>query len=554
MGLQIKVDRSGMPRSNWYGVYVISGIRHVITLPVPIEGNPPASLRVGDTGDSTFEKSRKKAQKALNAHVAEDRQKGRADHLTERLIASKTGRAVEYVKIADLAARWRTMGREMPPSERYLAACDAVFSRFTTFARNAKPPATYLYDVTQKQAAAYVEDLQGTFSRKTCRDHVKLLRRTFAAFLPVGAANPFAAFVGRRSNGDGGTVHRKPFTALELTRLLKAAREDSFLYPLVVTAACTGMRRGDVCRLRWQDVDLAAGMVTVKTSKTGAQVEIPIFPPLREILVACKDNDSKYVFPQASLMMEGRPNPDFCEGDDEAKRYLEKPNSSGLTWRFKALVARTFADEESRPDSPPPDPATILTEGLAAIDCMSEGKRRDHTRDTFMRYMAGASVRQIAKETGASKPSVSGWLSDVSGMIGKPVVRNRTGMDIKSGINQHTRVAREKGHGQRSASIRDWHALRATWVTLALSAGVPMELVRRVTGHATVEIVLKYYFRPGREQFKAVLAGALPDVLTGRKTETPTASEELNELAGKIADGTITEKDKARLRKLAAII
>lgn len=81
-----------------------------------------------------------------------------------------------------------------------------------------------------------------------------------------------------------------------------------------------------------------------------------------------------------------------------------------------------------------------------------------------------------------------------------------------------------------------------------------MELVRRVTGHATVEIVLKYYFRPGREQFKAVLAGALPDVLTGRKTETPTASEELNELAGKIADGTITEKDKARLRKLAAII
>jgi hypothetical protein len=49
-----------------------------------------------------------------------------------------------------------------------------------------------------------------------------------------------------------------------------------------------------------------------------------------------------------------------------------------------------------------------------------------------------------------------------------------------------------------------------------ISAGVPVELVRRVTGHATVEVVLKHYFRPDREQFKAALLGAMPAVLTGR--------------------------------------
>ena len=36
----------------------------------------------------------------------------------------------------------------------------------------------------------------------------------------------------------------------------------------------------------------------------------------------------------------------------------------------------------------------------------------------------------------------------------------------------------------------------APWYALALAAGVPVELVRRVTGHATVETVLKHYFRP----------------------------------------------------------
>ncbi len=86
--------------------------------------------------------------------------------------------------------------------------------------------------------------------------------------------------------------------------------------------------------------------------------------------------------------------------------------------------------------------------------------------------------------------------------------------DIKSAMARVSRIDHDTG--QRAASIRDWHALRATWVTLALSAGVPVELVRRVTGHATVEVVLKHYFRPDREQFKAALTGALPEVLTGQ--------------------------------------
>ena len=47
-------------------------------------------------------------------------------------------------------------------------------------------------------------------------------------------------------------------------------------------------------------------------------------------------------------------------------------------------------------------------------------------------------------------------------------------------------------------------------------------VVRRVTGHATVDVVLKHYFRPDREQFRAALAGALPDVLTGGKTTKQT--------------------------------
>src|SRR2546428_202534 len=49
---------------------------------------------------------------------------------------------------------------------------------------------------------------------------------------------------------------------------------------------------------------------------------------------------------------------------------------------------------------------------------------------------------------------------------------------------------------------------------LALTAGVPLELVQKVTGHKTTDIVLKHYFQPGREDFRRALQSAMPKLLT----------------------------------------
>ena len=51
---------------------------------------------------------------------------------------------------------------------------------------------------------------------------------------------------------------------------------------------------------------------------------------------------------------------------------------------------------------------------------------------------------------------------------------------------------------------------------MALSNGVPIEIVRRVTGHRTAEIVMENYFRPGRVEFRRVLAANMPKALVGR--------------------------------------
>jgi len=56
-----------------------------------------------------------------------------------------------------------------------------------------------------------------------------------------------------------------PFSVEELKEFL-AVTKDEEMYPLFVTSALTGLRRGEVIALRWDDVDLKNRKITVKKS------------------------------------------------------------------------------------------------------------------------------------------------------------------------------------------------------------------------------------------------------------------------------------------------
>ncbi len=205
---------------------------------------------------------------------------------------------------------------------------------------------------------------------------------------------------------------------------------------------------------------------------------------------------------------------------------------------------------------------------------MSDTVKRERMLEVLRLYCAGKSVRHIETNVGCARATVSADLHAVEAWLGKPFMRGGTDRtDVKSAMARVSRIERDKG--QRAASVRDWHALRATWVTLALSAGVPVELVRRVTGHATVEVVLKHYSRPDREQFRAALT-ALPEVLTGKaetlkvgvgktlgqgegetgdggkRQEGSGKGGDLVALCGKVAAGVATKAETTRFKKLAA--
>jgi integrase len=297
------------------------------------------------------------------------------------------------------------------------------------------------------------------------------------------------------------------------------------------------MRRGDVCKLRWSDVDMQGGVVVAKASKTGETVEVPIFKPLHDVLQAAKGNRSEYVFPAAAEMLEANPD--------------------GLTWRFKKIVVKALAGTEAAPRLlQPPEDFNLEADGTAKLlKTLPAGERRNRVVQTFQKYCAGTPMGKIAREVGCAKSTVVADLERAEAAIGVPVINRRNTENVKRDIASLTRAPRARG--QRAASVRDWHALRTTFVTLALSAGVDVELVKRVTGHQTTAIVMEHYFRPDRESFTAAFADAMPDVLTGGKpvkaiAEGESSGGEMAALLAKIQNGTATTADKTRFKALAA--
>jgi integrase len=532
--MELRKDRNGRFLRYFYGRIKDQNGKSIIVNCGEWRGKPPESGSLHDPGNAKFEASRTEAKAKLKATAEAMRRKGRADHLTEQLIESKTGRAVEYVRLEDLADRWRNLPREKKPCASWVAQCDTVFKRFSAAVR-----CTFLHEVTPEQAAAYIEGLREHYTRRTARGAITLLRSAFGRLLPAGCANPFDDVFSRKGEDeDGDTVHRRPFTAEELTRLFEAAKPDPFLFPLVVTAACTGLRRGDVCLLPWKAVDLRAGTVNVKTAKTGAGVQIPIFRPLREVFEAAladREEGTTHVFPEAARMY--------------------KNNRGGLTWRFKKLVSSIMPDTEDAEPAGRADPCVGregLAERLPDIETVVAGRFRPdiaaRIADTARRYAEGASIRDIEKQTGRVRSGVSADLHAAEDAIGlrflptAGVKGRATGGGHKARI---ARLTRTNATGRvRAASVIDWHALRVTWVTLALSAGVPVEVARLVTGHKTVEIVLRHYFKPGAEHLRAVLGDKLPSVLTGNGSPTPPALSAGDKLGSFVAELTPAERER----------
>ncbi|HXG65147.1 MAG TPA: site-specific integrase [Blastocatellia bacterium] len=81
-------------------------------------------------------------------------------------------------------------------------------------------------------------------------------------------------------------LRKRYLTVEEEQRLMGALTGRRIrLKPVVVLAIQTGMRRGELLNLKWQNIDLARGLIYVTDTKTGHDREVPINSIARETLL-----------------------------------------------------------------------------------------------------------------------------------------------------------------------------------------------------------------------------------------------------------------------------
>ena len=85
----------------------------------------------------------------------------------------------------------------------------------------------------------------------------------------------------------------------QLKTLLEVIDKDPHPYagPMMKTTLYTGMRRGELFKLRWVDIDFERGFIKIRDPKGGADQTIPLNDAARAVLKSLPRTGSDFVFP-----------------------------------------------------------------------------------------------------------------------------------------------------------------------------------------------------------------------------------------------------------------
>jgi integrase len=546
MSLELRWESNGTVVKTWYGRYTTCAGKRKLTALVPLRGKPFTKSASGG-GDADFLASRKEAENAL-ARLIEESRRGRIDKKTALAIYSeRTGTkmvSTDLAKLPELSDKYES-GRRI--TDEWKSWKRKVIVDFSAWAIANKYKVAL--DIDRKCAQAYLKKLYTmdddgkVMTASTIRRCKAVLAEIFDHALPEGAPNPWRSRDVRVEVADGDTEYnRVPLSPAEVVEVLKAAESDGLAHDLIACALSTGLRRGDVCRLKWSCVDLKEKRLTLTTGKTGAELCLPILQLLHGVLLQRKKVSKKgdvFVFPEAEELLRDHPDQ--------------------ITWRVKKVFAMAFSpDTVLAPQADEKDLERLsdIFEAVYGSVCraaMSEVKRTRFL-DVISRYSQGQSYRVIKEETGIHKATISEYLHEAEKLSGHHFLKDarRTG-GFKDAIRNITRVSRTMGN--RKASKYDFHALRTTFVTLALSAGIGVEILKALTGHATVEIVMRHYFKPKGSDFEKQLCAAMPASLTLKKKsialgETKSIGENVSAVLHLVNSLKLNDEERQQVREL----
>ena len=242
------------------------------------------------------------------------------------------------IGLADAFERSLLKPHRKKSSEQVKAQKREAFRDFVAFMSEKYPNVKDLASVQKKHAEEYIGWISeyGRFQKNVCyvRNGKQISRQTGSG-LSARTVNLYlttAKEVFRLLAQDAGLVDnpfdittigkseetREAFSNSELKMIFENL--DDFTRPLFTMAITTALREGDICTLKWSDINFRERVLRRIMNKTGYMVEIPLSGELYDYLMDQKNQsgDSEYVFPQHAAMYQ--------------------TNRSGVSYRVKGFL------------------------------------------------------------------------------------------------------------------------------------------------------------------------------------------------------------------------
>ena len=178
------------------------------------------------------------------------------------------------LSVADAVKRLLESKRAVGLSERHLYCIENRLARFA-----ADHAERSLASFTLRDVERWLNALP--MGAQSVNHYKATLHSLFAYGVKVGAcvANPVSGIDSRK------VVRAAPsiLAPAQLSALLTACGDDAEMLAFVAVGAFAGLRRAEIERLRWEDVNLARGFVTVgaQNAKTGKRRLVPVCAALR---------------------------------------------------------------------------------------------------------------------------------------------------------------------------------------------------------------------------------------------------------------------------------
>ena len=183
-------------------------------------------------------------------------------------------------------------------STEQLTRWKGFYKRFTEWLNENHNDINYINQITQQTADKYMTDLwKQNYTPNTYNKHLSFFKNMFDEIkLDAGLSDNIWKEIENRKLE---TYHKKPLTIDQLKSILPFAEEE--MKTLLLLGFYTGLRLGDCCNLKRDDIDFKNRTITLVSSKTSSPICIKIHDTLYEALRHTWDITQDYVLPNLNI-------------------------------------------------------------------------------------------------------------------------------------------------------------------------------------------------------------------------------------------------------------